>query len=486
MKNNQIKIYSCAFAVLMLLFTGSCKKDMTTLNQNPKVATSVPGEMLFSNAEKAFADAMTTPNVNSNIFELIDQYWAETTYPQESQYDLGNRDIPLNWWNALYRDVIMDFDRSIALMRQQATDPALLEGDKIAYTNKIAIAKIFRAYTFSALVNTYGDIPYTEALQGAGNTTPVYDNQKDVYYALLDTISTSIKEMDVNGGSFGDADIIYGGDMGLWYKAANSILLKLAINIADVDAAKSKSLVEEAAPNVIASNDENATFNYLATPPNTNPIWTNLVQSGRNDFVAASTIIDTMLEHSDPRLPLFFTTTTSGDYIGGTPGSGNSYSTRSHTSLATRDPQFPAQIISYSEVAFFLAEAAARGMDVGGTAEEWYNQGVTASIEQWGGTSDDADAYLANPVNQFDAANWKKSIGVQAWIAYYTRGFDAWTEYRRLDYPRLVAPASALSDVPQRYTYPSNEPNLNKANYDAASASIGGDEVSTKLFWDKF
>ena len=77
-----------------------------------------------------------------------------------------------------------------------------------------------------------------------------------------------------------------------------------------------------------------------------------------------------MLERRDPRLPLFFTTTTSGDYIGGTPGSGNSYSTRSHTSLATRDPQFPAQIISYSEVAFFLAEAAARGMDVGGTPEE--------------------------------------------------------------------------------------------------------------------
>ena len=72
--------------------------------------------------------------------------------------------------------------------------------------------------------------------------------------------------MDVNGGSFGDADIIYGGDMGLWYKAANSILLKLAINIADVDAAKSKSLVEEAAPNVISSNDENATFYFLEPP----------------------------------------------------------------------------------------------------------------------------------------------------------------------------------------------------------------------------
>ena len=75
------------------------------MNLNPKVATSVQGEMLFSNAEKAFTDVITTPNVNINIFELIAQYWAETTYPQESQYIL-NRDIPLNWWNGLYRDVI--------------------------------------------------------------------------------------------------------------------------------------------------------------------------------------------------------------------------------------------------------------------------------------------------------------------------------------------------------------------------------------------
>ena len=487
---NTIGKKKLSFVILMLCAMASCTKDMTKLNDNPKVATTVQGEMLFSNGEKAFADIMTTPNVNSGIFELITQYWAETTYPQESQYDLGNRDIPLNWWNALYRDVIMDFNRSIILLRQQAEDPALLPADKVAYTNKIAIAKIFRAYAFSALVNTYGDIPYAEALLGNENTTPVYDNQTDVYYALLDTISTSIGEMDLSGESFGSADLIYSGDVSLWYKAANSIMLKLAINIADVDPAKSKQLVEAAVKNVISSNDENATFAYLTTPPNVNPIWTNLVQSGRNDFVAASTIIDTMLNHDDPRLPLYFTIPSSGpnagSYKGGVPGSGNSYSSYSHTSLTTREADFPAQIISYSEVCFFLAEAAARGMNVEGTAAMWYDKGVAASIEQWGGTADDVSTYLSNPVNQFNASNWKKSIGVQAWIAYYTRGFDAWVEYRRLDYPQLQAPASAISVLPLRYTYPSNEPNLNKTNYDAASSSIGGDDVGTKLFWDKY
>jgi len=121
--------------VPVLLIMASCHKNMSDLNINPKAVTSVQGEMLFSNGEKAFADNMTTPNVNVNIFELIAQYWAETTYPQESQYDLGNRDIPLNWWNVMYRDVIEDFNQSIVLMRQQQENPNLLPEDKAAYTN---------------------------------------------------------------------------------------------------------------------------------------------------------------------------------------------------------------------------------------------------------------------------------------------------------------------------------------------------------------
>jgi len=467
----------------VVLLIASCHKDMTDLNINPKAVTNVRGEMLFSNAERNFADVMTTPNVNTGIFELIAQYWAETTYPQESQYDLGNRNIPLNWWNVLYRDVIEDFDQSIVLMRKQQEDPTLLPEEKAAYTNKIAIAKIFRAYAFSALVNTFGDIPYTEALQGRANTTPKYDNQKDVYYALLDTINAAIGEFDLSAGSFDAADIVYNGDVTEWTKFANSIKLKLGMIIADVDPARAKTEVEAAAPNVFTSNDDNALFRYLVTPPNVNPIWTNLVQSGRNDFVAANTIIDTMNAHNDPRRPFYFTDL-DGEYIGGVYGAGNSFSSYSHPSDKVEAPDFPAILMDYAEVEFLLAEGAARNMNVGGTAEEHYNNGVTASIEFWGGSSSDASQYLLQPINQFDATNWKRSIGVQAWINYYTRGFDAWIEQRRLDYPQLKAPPSAKTAFPVRYTYPSTEENLNNANYSSAASSIGGDEVTTKLFWD--
>ena len=164
-------------------------------------------------------------------------------------------------------------------MRQQQQDPTLLPEDKAAYVNKIAIAKVMRAYAFSILVNTYGDIPYTEALQGRENTTPKYDKQQDVYYALLDTINASIQEMDVSAGSFNTADIIYNGDMDKWFKFANSIRLKLGIIIADVDPSRAQAEAEAAAPNVFTSNDDNALFRYLVNPPNVNPIWTNLNRS---------------------------------------------------------------------------------------------------------------------------------------------------------------------------------------------------------------
>lgn len=467
---------------LLFLVIGSCKKNMTDLNVNTKAPTHVQGEMLFTNGEKAFTDLITTPNVNFGNFELFAQYWAETTYPQESQYILNQRDNALNWWNGLYRDVIEDFNQGIILMRQQAADPTLLQDEKTAYVNKIAIAKIMRSYAFSILVNTFGDIPYTEALQGRANTSPKYDNQKDVFYAVLDTIDASITELNPDGASYGSADLIYNGDVGEWIKFANSIKLKLGMVIADIDPAKAKTEVEAAAPNVFTSNSDNALLPYTTSPPNVNPIWTNLVQSNRNDFVAANTIVDTMNTHNDPRRSYYFSDI-SGKFIGGEYGSGNAFKNFSHPSAKIEAPDFPGIIMDYAEVEFLLAEGAARGMNVGGTAQQHYNHGVAASIQWWTGGADDGAAYLALPINQYDAANWKKSIGVQAWINYYTRGFDAWLSIRRLDYPKIVAPPSAVSVFPVRVTYPPTEENLNP-NYQAAATAIGGDKVSTHLFWD--
>lgn len=481
MKNNIILL----ICIVLSGWFVSCRKNLDELNINDKVAREVPGDMLFSNAQKNFADIMTTPNVNNNIFHFIAQHWAATTYPQESRYDLGNRNIPQNWWTILYRDVIQDLTRGMQLIR---TENPLLEEAQIAQQNRLAIAQIMRVHAFSVLVNTFGNIPYTQALNIDSTTTPVYDDQRTVYYALLDSLTMALDDLDENGDSFGEADLIYGGDVASWIKYGNSLLLKLAMNIADENAAKAKALVEAAAPNVFTSNEDNAAFRYLTTPPNTNPIWVNLVQSNRNDFVPANTLVNLMNTMNDPRRKFYFTEDPSGNYSGGIYGSGNTFSNFSHVSETITEADFPSLLLDYAEVEFLLAEAVERGMNVGGTAASHYNNAIRASIEYWGGTTAEANAYLANPSVAYATAPgpWRRKIGTQAWIALYLRGFDAWITWRRLDYPQLPKPASAITDIPVRYTYPANEQNLNLANYEAASTAIGGDEVTTRLFWDRY
>jgi hypothetical protein len=278
-----------------------------------------------------------------------------------------------------------------------------------------------------------------------------------------------------------------------WQKFANSIKLKMGILIADADPTTAKTTIEAAAPNVFTSNADNALFAYLTAPPNTDPAYTDQIQSGRGDFVVTSIFIDPLNALNDPRRPKYFSLDPNGDYSGGIYGSGNSFTSFSQPSGYDGGPglfqiDFPGTLLSYSEVQFYLAEAAARGFTVGGTVQEHYDAAIAASIEEWGGTPAEATAYLAQPsVNYLTATgDWKQKIGMQEWMAFYNRGYEAWTTWRRLDVPALVAPPDAVSDIPVRLTYPVLEQNLNKANFEAAKANLpgGADVVEAKLWFD--
>jgi hypothetical protein len=460
----------------------SCTDDLTSLNNDPKRSIEAPAPTLFTNAERNLVDLLTTPNVNSNIFRLLSQQWTETTYTDESRYDLSTRNITQNFWNPLYRDVIQDLRESKRVIAN--SDP--LFSDAIVNENQTQIAEILEVYAFSILIATYGDIPYSEALD-VENVFPTYEDDQDIHYDLINRLDAAMSKLDPENESFGSADLIYEGDVTQWIKFANSLKLRLGMMLADVDLPTATRVVEEAvAAGVFESNEDNADFPYLESAPNTNPVWVNLVQSGRRDFVAANTIVDLMTDLNDPRIPMYFTPDRNGGYTGGIYGSSNSYSTFSKPSSRITDPEAPGILLDYSEVEFLLAEAVERGMNVGGTADEHYNAAIAASITEWGGTEAEAQAYLAQPEVAYSTAagDFREKIGTQKWIALYNRGFEAWTEYRRLDAPQLNTVASPIADFPVRYTYPVNEQNLNTNNYEAASTAVGGDLVTTKLFWD--
>jgi hypothetical protein len=474
--------------ISVFLVVSSCKK-IEDLNKNIKDPENVTGESLFTGAQKNVFDQMVSANVNQNIFRLIMQQWTETTYTDESNYDLVTRSIPDNHWDVLYRDVLKDLAESKKVIASTTYGG---DATPLIKQNKLAIVEVMSVYTWSVLVETFGDIPYSQALD-IQYKLPKYDDGLTIYKDLITRLNAAIVTLTAgeDEASFGNADNMYQGDVPSWIRFANSLKLRMGMVLADVDPAFSKTTVESAEI-LMTSNSDNARLVYGTSAPNTNPVYDDLVASGRHDFVPTNTIIDYMNSLNDPRRGAYFTQVDTGGtspvYYGGIPGASNDFLAYSHVSDMIQMPNFEAIIFDYAEVEFLLAEAAARGYNVGGTAASHYNAGIEASILYWTGSTDSVASYLANPLVAYSTApgDYKEKIGMQKWLALYNRGFESWMSWKMLDFPVLIAPEEAMSDVPVRLTYPIAEQTLNGANYKAASAAIGGDDVSTNLFFDKF
>jgi hypothetical protein len=474
-------------AILPLVLLTSCAKDLGEYNVDPKRASVVPAATLFTGATRNLTNAITTPNVNSNVFRFFVQHWTTTTYLDEPRYNLTSRTIPLALWQSLYRDVLSDLHEAKRLIEADK-----LLTDQATKNNQLAQIEILELYAWYILVNTYGDIPYSEALD-IENTQPKYDEAATVYNDLLTRIDAALGMLTPAAEGFSGADLLYSGSISNWVKFGNSLKLKMGMVLADVNPTAATKAVQEAAPNVFASNADNAVFPYMSAPPNNNPIADNLnpILTSRKDFVAANTLVDRMNALNDPRRGFYFTPMADGTFVGGSYGFTNTYANYSKINPTTYALDFEALLLDYSEVEFLLAEAVERGfLTGGGTAAEHYNKAITASIEYWGGTPAEAAAYLLQPSVAYATAagDFKQKIGTQKWIALYNRGFDAWTEWRRLDYPVLNPPtggnAPAGLAIPTRLIYPTTEPSLN-SNYESGKAATGGDIATFKLFWDK-
>lgn len=470
-----------SIAALSLFLAIGCVNDETDFNYNRDRSYDVPAETLLTNAQKELTDQLITPEYNLNPFRYFIQYWAATQYPQESRYNITQRTVADNLWNNLYRDVLGNLETAKEVILR---DPASAE-----QKNKLAIIEILQVYTFQTLVDTFGDVPYSEALQPRTIVLPKYDNDSDIYPALIIRLDAAIANLDTTSGSFTTGDNIYDGDVASWKVFANSLKLKLGITLADANPTLAKTTVESAAASeLLVTNAANASFVYDPASPNFSPIYEQLVTQGRNDNVASSTLVNKLQGLSDPRLAIYFAPRTDGQYVGGVNGAANSVNPAvfSQPGTALKTANTPGIIMEASEINFYLAEAASRGYSVGGSADTFYNAAITASFDYWGAA--DVATYLARPDVAYSAADWKERIGTQAWIAAYSTPILGWTSFRRLDVPTLAVASGAVAvadgKVPVRFTYPIGEATVNSSNLQAAITAMGGNRLSTKIFWD--
>ena len=477
-----MKILNYILVALLAVGIFSCELED---NVNPKRATDVPVNTIFTNAQLALVNQVDNASVNLNIARLLTQQWQETTYFNESRYDFQDRGIPDGYQIEFYRDVLQDLKEAKDLLTaQELTGSLATERD-----NKVAIAGMHEVYAWQCLVDAFGNIPYSEALGGADNSTPAYDDAATVYADLIQRLKTDLGNLNNAEGSYGSADLVYGGDVDAWKRFGASLMLRIGMRMSDFSSADAADALASAMNyGVITDMSENAQLSYNGVVPHVNTIYDAFVVDNRKDYVPTNTIIDIMNSLNDPRRPLWFTDV-DGEYLGAVAGLD---AAQSFNNFSNFNPQFmsatlPAVLIGADEVSFLLAEAAERGMAVSGTAEEHYNAGITTNILYWGGSAQDATDYLANPDVAYGTAmgNWKQKIGTQKWLVLYNRAVEAWAEWRRLDYPVLNVPEGlTYDDIPVRMPYPFDEGELNGTNYEAAVQAMGGDNHRIKLFWD--
>jgi len=475
-------IYGLLAASLLLTAT-SCKKDLADINKNPNAAQDPQPDYLLTSSQKISSDLYWGADNNFNSSLLVIQHWAKIQYTEPDRYIFSNSSFT-SLWNTGFATSITNLNTILKLPAEKAN------------VNYKGVALVLRSWVFSLLTDAYGDIPYKQAGDIRQYVTPEYDAQKDVYFGLLDDLKQANTTLTTTGNAIA-GDIIYGGKIDRWKKLANALRLRIALRIADQEPEKAKQVINEVlndAAGLISAVGENAQFVYTSSPQQ-NPVsaWFDT----RDEFRVSKTLVDKLTALNDPRLPIYANKPTDPsvtNYVGVPSGLTTSDANNLGFAKTSKPgsyfwaPTAPAVIISYAEVLFDRAEAAARGF-TGENAANLYKDAIKASFNQYGITDNTViNNYTGQPAVTFDAANFKKSIGEQKWIALFGQGLEAFAEWRRLDYPQLNPGVAGVLDgkIPVRFIYPGTEQSLNGNSYKAAIVRQGADNLLTKLWFDKY
>jgi hypothetical protein len=453
-------------ALPLLFAAAGCDDGLTEINRNPNSPESVPVEFLLASGIWDAVDSNQGvgafgPWTTLYHTELWAQHVAQAGYNDEDRYT-PRAGIPTTIWDNFYAGSLADLDRVKDIAEEAGND------------NLWAVAEIMTAYDFLILTDLFGDVPYSEALSlDEGIQNPKYDAQPDIYQDLIRRLREAAARIDVDGDvDFESGDLIYEGDMDGWVRFANSLQLRIAIRLAGTSLNAQGAAAFAQAWNtgrVIGTVAQQADLDWTGEQPSQNPIFEQIILGGRpGDFRVSKSLVDRLTALNDPRLEVFAQpAVTDGEYrglpngltpaqVGGTYNTSGAYSVIGEYFL---QPDAPSVLMSAAEVKFLAAEAAARGW-IAANPATLYNQGVTASLEQYG-LGGDAATYLAGAPYA-----GLQSIWLQKWIALYMAGPEAFTELRRTDTPNLPLSANALLDTfPARLPYPTEEGLYNPENY---------------------
>jgi len=490
MKLINIKVIA---TLVVLLVISSCTEEFDVINTNPNQPTvdKANPDLILPKVIYEVGDELTS-DMGWGFGNIVAQLVATNNFTGVDIYNWGTEE---GTWNLLYRNA-RDAQNLEIIAEERGND------------NLKAVALILKSFIFSNLTDTWGDVPYSQALEGKGISgeavfEPVYDEQKDIYAGILADYAEAVNLLGGTGSIGGD--IMFGGDINKWKKLANSLRFRTIMRLenkwgemglsgADLQAIVDSDIWME-------SNDDSAVLPYLSTSPNQWPLQTSRV--GSFDEKRMSERIERVLKDiNDPRLEVLFRQVDNQDTPGVYTGIPNGLSednainfnggpkNQSRLGKRFRDTDEPANVnvdmtfMQFNEFMFLLAEAAEKGY-ISGDAATFYRNGINATMDYYG-VAPSADYFTQSGVDYTKAADQQvrlELIGTQKWLGLFMVGMEAWFDFRRTNIPALTPGNDALfNEVPLRIQYPDNEKVLNEANYQAAVGRQGADEIFTSTW----
>lgn len=514
-------------ALVSIASFSSCKKELEETNINPNDPENVDPEYLL----------------NTSVYNTINLFAGDMRQRVFSHYSnyvsVGGGQMPRyftfassvnGYWQSAYVNCL-----------QPLHQIQLKYGQDREFNNRVQIAKIFESYIYSNLVAIWGAIPKTFAL--TGDVYIPYDKEEDIYTALLEELKVAANSIDLSGDTYiGNSDAVYGGDLLKWKKFANTLRLRLALRISNANSSLAQTVISEVLAdeaNTIISANQTANAYFGETSDTWSFLYQEVVVEAAANAsslnVISESLIQHMLPYDDPRLSVYAKPAAQGPYAGqyyGQPKSddlpdGVTMNPNPHATLSPADysmigdyflkPNEEVVFLSYEEANFIKAEIALKGWGGSQTAEQYYVEGITASMKKYNIPQSEIDEYLETPGIKWNTAvdttgrgseftdylgittsailqpNPLRQIVMQTWLAGFYNALDAWTLIRRtqlLEFPPHFNPDGSeggsvgFAYIPQRLNYAPAEYQVNSEQINTALNFLGGpDELRTKLWF---
>ena len=517
--NKNIKKLAVGALTGLALVASSCTDDFDDLNTDKTRLTA--DQIGSAELSSAFAQAQYNgvgyavawrQQLVKNLFADVYGGYFSVAHPN---FPSGRYTLPGGWlnggWDAHY---------------SQAAASMLMILDITGQNNDAtanAVASIWKVYTYIPMTDQWGPIPYSSV--GSGESSIAYDSQESIYTDFFRTLDKAVADLEAHRGEtvFSGGDLIYNGSVEHWLRFANTLRLRIAMRVSGVAGysvdGQSPQQIAEAAVASGVIEDVSGLAQYPTSGSRLNSYSVMLGWGADKGEFRMSSFAESVLKgYEDPRLSIYYRPSdATGDYEGLSNGlSSTELGDADYVNMSPMGERWrvangsttPMRVMSSAEASFLRAEGALKGWNMGGSAQQFYEQGIRLSMEEWGGIDAGAiDAYISSektPVapNDFaqnpaasdipvkfgaNGADQLEQIITQKWIALYPNGYEAWAEFRRTGFPKIYLPKNndaGTNGYINRLLYPDSEASTNSAELQKGIQLLGTNSIEQKVWWD--